>query len=240
MTNPSFIHLFIHGISEATTVYQALFFCWYGFTVSLSLFFWNGIYLPFINTSLLDTFVSHYTCPIRLAEDWFFFPFSTCYNFIFFQRYFCLHLVMHMNYLIYLLNWSLLIHVPALLLQIFSEFSNRCMCKYLLRNSKLYQFTSLPFYLVKVNWYPIHDKFHAIFLTYCNSYLFRYAPKDPKYYVNITIGCWVSEWINKCMQLLVTAIGNKIHEHIILTFPLKFSFSSEKLNKIFLNHEIHA
>lgn len=26
MTNPSFIHLFIHGISEATTVYQALFF----------------------------------------------------------------------------------------------------------------------------------------------------------------------------------------------------------------------
>lgn len=67
MTNPSFIHLFIHGTSEATTVYQALFFCWYGFTVSLSLFFWNGIYLPFINTSLLDTFVSHYTCPIRLA-----------------------------------------------------------------------------------------------------------------------------------------------------------------------------
>lgn len=228
MTNPSFIHLFIHGISEATTVYQALLFCWYGFTVSLSLFFWNGIYLPFINTSLLDTFVSHYTCPIRLAEDWFFFPFSTCYNFIFFQRYFCLHLVMHMNYLIYLLNWSLLIHAPALLLQNFSEFSNRGRCKYLLRNSKLYQFTSLPFYLVKVNWYPIHDKFHARFLTYCNSYLFRYAPKDPKYYVNITIGCWVSEWINTCMQLLVTAMGNKIHEHIILTFPLKFSFSSEK------------
>lgn len=189
MTNPSFIHLFIHSISEATTVYQALFFCWYGFTVSLSLFFWNGIYLPFINTSLLDTFVSHYTCPIRLAvRRLIFFPFSTCYNFIFFQRYFCLHLVMHMNYLIYLLNWSLLIHVPALLLQNFSEFSNRGRCKYLLRNSKLYQFTSLPFYLVKVNWYPIHDKFHAIFLTYCNSYLFRYAPKDPKYYVNITIG----------------------------------------------------
>lgn len=190
MTNPSFIHLFIHGISEATTVYQALFFYWYGFTVSLSLFFWNGIYLPFINTSLLDTFVSHYTCPIRLAvRRLIFFPFSTCYNFsFFFQRYFCLHLVMHMNYLIYLLNWSLLIHVPALLLQNFSEFSNRGRCKYLLRNSKLYQFTSLPFYLVKVNWYPVHDKFHARFLTYCNSYLFRYAPKDPKYYVNITIG----------------------------------------------------
>lgn len=128
MTNPSFIHLFIHGISEATTVYQALFFCWYGFTVSLSLFFWNGIYLPFINTSLLDTFVSHYTCPIRLAvRRLIFFPFSTCYNFIFFQRYFCLHLVMHiyMNYLIYLLNWSLLIHVLALLLQNVSEFSNK-------------------------------------------------------------------------------------------------------------------
>lgn len=189
MTNPSFIHLFIHGISEATTVYQALFFCWYGFTVSLSLFFWNGIYLPFINTSLLDTFVSHYTCPIRLAvRRLIFFLFLPAIILFFFQRYFCLHLVMHMNYLIYLLNWSLLIHVPALLLQIFSKFSNRCMCKYLLRNSKLYQFTSLPFYLVKVNWYPIHDKFHAIFLTYCNSYLFRYAPKDPKYYVNITIG----------------------------------------------------
>lgn len=191
MTNPSFIHLFIHGISEATTVYQALFFCWYGFTVSLSLFFWNGIYLPFINTSLLDTFVSHYTCPIRLAVRWLiFFLFLPAIILFFFQRYFCLHLVMHiyMNYLIYLLNWSLLIHAPALLLQNFSEFSNRCRCKYLLRNSKLYQFTSLPFYLVKVNWYPIHDKFHARFLTYCNSYLFRYAPKDPKYYVNITIG----------------------------------------------------
>lgn len=189
MTNPSFIHLFIHSISEATTVYQALFFCWYGFTVSLSLFFWNGIYLPFINTSLLDTFVSHYTCPIRLAvRRLIFFLFLPAIILFFFQRYFCLHLVMHMNYLIYLLNWSLLIHVPALLLQNFSEFSNRCRCKYLLRNSKLYQFTSLPFYLVKVNWYPIHDKFHAIFLTYCNSYLFRYAPKDPKYYVNITIG----------------------------------------------------
>lgn len=189
MTNPSFIHLFIHGISEATTVYQALFFCWYGFTVSLSLFFWNGIYLPFINTSLLDTFVSHYTCPIRLAvRRLIFFLFLPAIILFFFQRYFCLHLVMHMNYLIYLLNWSLLIHVPALLLQNFSEFSNRDRCKYLLRNSKLYQFTSLPFYLVKVNWYPIHAKFHAIFLTYCNSYLFRYAPKDPKYYVNITIG----------------------------------------------------
>lgn len=189
MTNPSFIHLFIHGISEATTVYQALFFCWYGFTVSLSLFFWNGIYLPFINTSLLDTFVSHYTCPIRLAvRRLIFFLFLPAIILFFFQRYFCLQLVMHMNYLIYLLNWSLLIHVPALLLQNFSEFSNRGRCKYLLRNSKLYQFTSLPFYLVKVNWYPIHDKFHAIFLTYCNSYLFRYAPKDLKYYVNITIG----------------------------------------------------
>lgn len=189
MTNPSFIHRFIHGISEATTVYQALFFCWYGFTVSLSLFFRNGIYLPFINTSLLDTFVSHYTCPIRLAvRRLIFFLFLPVIILFFFQRYFCLHLVMHMNYLIYLLNWSLLIHVPALLLQNFSEFSNRCRCKYLLRNSKLYQCTSLPFYLVKVNWYPIHDKFHAIFLTYCNSYLFRYAPKDPKYYVNITIG----------------------------------------------------
>lgn len=87
MTNPSFIHLFIHGISEATTVYQAIFFRWYGFTVSLSLFFWNGIYLPFINTSLLDTFVSHYTCPIRLAvRRLIFFPFSTCYNFIFFFK----------------------------------------------------------------------------------------------------------------------------------------------------------
>lgn len=191
MTNPSFIHLFIHGISEATTVYQALFFCWYGFTVSLSLFFWNGIYLPFINTSLLDTFVSHYTCPIRLAvRRLIFFLFLPAIILFFFQRYFCLHLVMHMNYLIYLLNWSLLIHVLA------STSAAKCFrilkqrrCKYLLRNSKLYQFTSLPFYLVKVNWYPIHDKFHARILTYCNSYLFRYAPKDPKYYVNITIGC---------------------------------------------------
>lgn len=85
MTNPSFIHLFIHGISEATTVYQALFFCWYGFTVSLSLFFWNGIYLPFINTSLLDTFVSHYTCPIRIAEDWFFFLFLPAIILFFFK-----------------------------------------------------------------------------------------------------------------------------------------------------------
>lgn len=85
MTNPSIIHLFIHSISEATTVYQALFFCWYGFTVSLSLFFWNGIYLPFINTSLLDTFVSHYTCPIRLAEDWFFFLFLPAIILFFFK-----------------------------------------------------------------------------------------------------------------------------------------------------------
>lgn len=149
-----------------------------------------SIYHLIINTSLSGTFVSHYTCPIRLAvRRLIFFLFLPAIILFFFQRYFCLHLVMHMNYLIYLLNWSLLIHVPALLLQNFSEFSNRGRCKYLLRNSKLYQFTSLPFYLVKVNWYPIHDKFHAIFLTYCNSYLFRYAPKDPKYYVNITIGC---------------------------------------------------
>lgn len=151
----------------------------------------------FETASIYHLSIPHYWTPLYhiipvllglLSEDWFFFLFLPAIILFFFQRYFCLHLVMHMNYLIYLLNWSLLIHVPALLLQNFSEFSNRGRCKYLLRNSKLYQFTSLPFYLVKVNWYPIHDKFHAIFLTYCNSYLFRYAPKDPKYYVNITIG----------------------------------------------------
>lgn len=188
MTNPSFIHLFIHGISEAMTVYQALFFA------GMDLLY-RCLY-SFETASIYHLSIPHYWTPLYhiipvllglLKID--FFPFPTCYSFIFFQRYFCLHLVMHMNYLIYLLNWSLLIHVPALLLQNFSEFSNRGRCKYLLRNSKLYQFTSLPFYLVKVNWYPIHDKFNARFLTYCNSYLFRYAPKDPKYYVNITIGC---------------------------------------------------
>lgn len=148
----------------------------------------------FETASIYHLSISHYWTPLYhiipvllgLLKIDFFFLFLPAIILFFFQRYFCLHLVMHMNYLIYLLNWSLLIHVPALLLQ---NFSNRGRCKYLLRNSKLYQFTSLPFYLVKVNWYPIHDKFHAIFFTYCNSYLFRYAPKDPKYYVNITIGC---------------------------------------------------
>lgn len=104
MTNPSFIHLFIHGISEATTVYQALLFA------GMDLLY-RCLY-SFETASIYHLSIPHYWAPLYhiipvllgLLKIDFLFLFLPAIILFFFQRYFCLHLVMHMNYLIYLLN----------------------------------------------------------------------------------------------------------------------------------------